>query len=220
MAANPKEKNKDRKELWNEERAESHSQWAKIGLKLIYAPFARKIAKNLPPLSNFPIVDLGTGPGILSIELSKLLPDAKIIGIDPSPHMLKIAQHNADEAHIQNFETRLGRAENIPVESETVDCVINQFSLHEWDDPQEGLKEVFRILKPGGSFMLRDFNKGWLAGWKLKMIKGLITIIGEGHMEMFKFNAEEMANLLREAGFSKVETLGKGFTAFFHAVKE
>ena len=44
--------------------------------------------------------------------------------------------------------------------------------------------------------------------------------IGEGHMEMFKFNAEEMANLLKEAGFSKVETLGKGFTAFFHAVKE
>jgi len=53
------------------------------------------------------IIDLGTGSGILSIELNKLLPQVKIIGIDPSNEMLEIARKNADEAEISNYETRL-----------------------------------------------------------------------------------------------------------------
>ena len=153
---------------WDKERAEQHARWAKMASRVIYAPFARKIVESLAPLeSGSTIVDLGTGPGILSIELHKLLPQAKIIGVDLSSDMLKIAKKNADEAGASNYETRLGRAEEIPTESNSVNLVVTQSSLHEWEDPQKGLSEILRILKLGGRLILKDYNRGWLSGWTI-----------------------------------------------------
>jgi len=66
--------------------------------------------------SDSTIIDLGTGLGILSIEINKLLPQVKIIGVNISSEMLEIAKKNADEIGMSNYETRLGSAEDIPVE--------------------------------------------------------------------------------------------------------
>ena len=211
-------------ELWDEEKAEKHARWAKMASRLYYAPFARRIAENIAPLKreSATIIDLGTGSGILSIELNKLLPQVKIIGIDPSSEMLEIARKNADEAEISNYETRLGRAEEIPVESNSVDLVVSQFSFHEWKGPQKGLLEIFRVLKPGGSFMLRDFNRDWFSKWKLSLFKFFIMMIGESyedHLEMFKFTFEEIADLLKETGFDEIKGNGRGPVLFVQALK-
>jgi len=185
-----------------------------MGSRLVYAPFARKILGCLPSLeTGSTIVDLGTGPGLLSIQLGKLLPQAKIIGVDLSSGMLQIARENADEAGVANFETRLGRAEEMPVESGSADLVVTQSSLHEWEDPQKGLSEVFRVLKPGGRLIFKDYNRAWLCGWKRRVL-GIFH-----HLEMFQFTFEEVAGLLREVGFDEIEGEGRGLELFVRALK-
>ncbi len=208
---------------WDKERAEQHARWAKMSSRLSYAPFARKIVASLAPLeSGAVIVDLGTGPGILAIELHKLWPQAKIIGVDLSSDMLEIARKNADEAGMSDFETRLGKAEEIPIESNSVSLVVTQSSFHEWEDPRQGLSEIFRILKPGGSLMLKDYNRDWLSGWRRSLLKFLLAMVGESyedHVGMFKFTFDQVADLLREAGFDEIKGKARGLQFFVQAVK-
>ena len=208
---------------WDKERAEQHARWAKMASRLTYAPFARKIVGSMAPVeSGSTIVDLGTGPGILSIELHKLLPQAKIIGIDLSSDMLEIAKKNADEAGMSNFETRLGKAEEIPIESNSVNLVVTQSSFHEWEDQRRGLSEIFRILKPGGSLILKDYNRGWFSGWRRSLFKFLLAMVRESyedHVVMFKFTFDQVADLLKEAGFDEINGKARGLQFFVRAVK-
>jgi 2-polyprenyl-3-methyl-5-hydroxy-6-metoxy-1,4-benzoquinol methylase len=103
-------------EMWDEQRAQSYAKQMQMGSRVMYAPFARKIVGCLAPLEReATIVDLGAGPGLLSIQLHKLWPQAKIIGVDVSSEMLEIAKKNADKAGMSNYETRLGRAGSHPV---------------------------------------------------------------------------------------------------------
>ena len=133
--------------VWGSEQAESYGRWARIGSRLFYAPFARQIKKRVSPEERgTTVVDLGTGPGLLAVELCRLMPQAQVIGVDPSAEMLEVARTNADRAGVSNFETRLGRAERMPMVSGSVGVVASQSSLHEWDDPKEGVSEVLRIL--------------------------------------------------------------------------
>jgi ubiquinone/menaquinone biosynthesis C-methylase UbiE len=136
--------------------------------------------------------------------------------------MLEIARKNANEAGVSNYETRLGRAEEIPVESNSVNLVVTQSSFHEWEDPQKGLSEIFRILKPGGSLMLKDYNRGWLSGWRRSLLKFLLKVVGESyedHVGMFKFTFDEVVDLLREAGFDEIRGKEKGLELFVQALK-
>jgi ubiquinone/menaquinone biosynthesis C-methylase UbiE len=208
---------------WDKERAEQHARWAKMASKLTYAPFARKIVESLAPLeSGSTIVDLGTGPGILAIELSRLLPQAKIIGVDLSSDMLEIARKNADKAGVSNYETRLGRAEELPIESDSVNLVVTQSSFHEWENPQKGLSEIFRVLKSGGSLILKDYNRDWLSKWRRNLFKFFMAMVGESyedHLEMFKFTFDEVADLLKEAGFNEIRGKERGLQLFVQALK-
>jgi ubiquinone/menaquinone biosynthesis C-methylase UbiE len=202
------------KAVWGKEHAESYGRWMRVGSRLFYAPLAKKVVALLPSMElGSTIVDLGCGPGLLGVELCKVIPQTKVIGVDPSPEMLEVARRNADRAGVSNYETRLGRAERIPLRSSSVALVVSQSSLHEWDDPREGLSEVFRVLEVGGSLIVKDYNRTWLSAWKRALLGRF------HHLHMFKFSFGDVADPLREVGFDEVRGEAGGVQFLVQAVK-
>ncbi len=204
----------ERDVMWNEERTQGYARWTRLGSRLFYAPFARQIVRSLPPVeARSTIVDLGTGPGLLSVELCRLLPQVRVMGVDPSAEMLEVARRNADQAGVPNYETRLGGAEQLPLRSGSAGLVVSQSSFHEWDDAQQGLLEVFRVLEPGGQVILKEYNRAWLSAWKR-------TVFGRfHHLDMFRFTFREVADLFRGAGFSEIRGEEGGLQFIIYARK-
>jgi ubiquinone/menaquinone biosynthesis C-methylase UbiE len=181
---------------WNKEHAESYSRSMRLVSRVFYSRFARAVVKSLPSTGQgLVVVDLGCGPGLLSIELCKLLPNASIIGVDPSTEMLEVAWRNADQAGVDNYDTRVGTAEHMPLESNSVDLVVTQSSLHEWDSVQRGFSEIIRVLRPGGGLMVKDFNRNWLSRWKRALVEPF------HHLRMFRYSFDDVVAFLEKAGF-------------------
>ncbi|MCK4431907.1 MAG: class I SAM-dependent methyltransferase [Candidatus Aminicenantes bacterium] len=211
---------------WNKEKAQKYSDMMEKVSKRVYIPFAKRIVDNLGPSKrDLIILDLSTGPGFLSIELHGLLPDARIIGVDSSSDMLQIAKRNAEKAGISNFETKLGKAEEISLDLNSIDLVVNLTSLHDWENPKKAFLEILRVLKPGGKLILKDSNRN-CPKWKLGLFHLLVSImygreIAKGHSESYKtaFTFEEVVDLLKEANFAEIKGEGKGLDLFVQALK-
>jgi ubiquinone/menaquinone biosynthesis C-methylase UbiE len=105
-------------------------------------------------------LDVGTGPGVFPIFLSKALPGFRFKGIDLSAAMIEIAQKNATEEGVENrvgFE--VGSAYSLPCEDHSIDLVLCINTLHHLDRPALFFGEVVRSLKEDGAFVMVDFHR-------------------------------------------------------------
>lgn len=107
------------------------------------------------------IVDLGAGGGIdCFIAAKKLGRNGKVIGIDMTEEMVRKASENAEKVGkalgYNVVEFRQGNIMELPVESNTVDLVISNCVINLTEDKTAVLDEIFRILKPGGRFIISD----------------------------------------------------------------
>ena len=155
------------------------------------------------------IVDLGIGPGLLSKEINSAIPDANLIGVDPSKHMLKVAKKNA------KVKTYVGTSENIPLEDVSVDLVVSRFSLAYWEKPLSSMKEISRVLKPNGKIVFEVLNKNF-PRWKLFVLK-INWVIKTTSFQTAKYftdayktaySIQSVHDLLKKTGFKTVKTLG------------
>lgn len=104
------------------------------------------------------VLDIGTGPGTIPLHLKRFFPKASFTGLDVSPDMLSEAmKHNRRRGKIINFLA--GDGTLLPFANGSLDGVISFFTLHHIDMPVSFFKEVDRVLKPDGFFLLIDFRR-------------------------------------------------------------
>jgi SAM-dependent methyltransferase/TusA-related sulfurtransferase len=103
------------------------------------------------------VVDVACGAGIDSLIAAKMVGrNGKVIGVDMTPAMLAKARRSAAEARFANVEFREGFAESLPVPDRWADVVISNGALNLMPDKPAALKEMARVLKPGGRLQIGD----------------------------------------------------------------
>lgn len=104
------------------------------------------------------ILDVGCGSGRLLRAARVRWPAARLVGVDPSTGMIEAGRR------LTPAELHVAGAESMPVSDGTIDLAFSTIAFHHWSDPGRGLREVARVLRPGGRFVLID-NVGpdWLA---------------------------------------------------------
>jgi ubiquinone/menaquinone biosynthesis C-methylase UbiE len=103
------------------------------------------------------ILDLGTGPGYLPIEIVKRSPSIKVDGIDLTQELINIAQENAVRAGIADrLHFEVGNAAKLRFEDCSYDMVISTGMLHTLKNPIKVLRECYRVLRPDGEVWIYD----------------------------------------------------------------
>lgn len=142
-----------------------------------YREVARRVAKKL---AQGRILDVGTGPGYLPLEIARLIEGAEVVGIDISADMVRIARKNARKEGLEGrvrFEVE--DANSMSYNNSSFDLVVSTASFHHWSKPVRVLNEIHRVLKQGCEAWIFDLRKdapaedreklkqryGRLAGW-------------------------------------------------------
>ncbi len=126
------------------------------GFKSLYKKLAEEIVTEV---KSGKVLDIGTGPGCLPIEVSKLNARLEIIGIDLSSKMIDLARKNSEAAKVDRVGYELADAHNLPYPNDSFDFIFSSSSLHHWRYRDQVFREIRRVLKNDGSAYIWDFRK-------------------------------------------------------------
>jgi demethylmenaquinone methyltransferase/2-methoxy-6-polyprenyl-1,4-benzoquinol methylase len=177
----------------------------------------RRRAARLAALSPGDVaLDLCTGTGKLAAELVPYVrPGGRVIGLDFSPRMLELARR-----HVHGVEFRLGDVMAMPFADGSIDAVTIAFGLRNLVDREGGLREMRRVLKPGGRLVILEFptpRRGVASlPYRLYLTRVMPVVagwLGEDR-QAYEYLAEtvqafpsplELARLLEQCGFRDVQ---------------
>jgi len=119
-----------------------------------YSQVAEEVASRL---KSGTILDLGTGPGYLPIEIVKRAPSIKVDGVDLASKLIRIARGNAVGAGVADkLHFEVGNATRLRFEDGSYDMVLSTGMLHMLKNPVKVINECYRVLKSGGEAWIYD----------------------------------------------------------------
>jgi len=128
-----------------------------FGIDIYWRKQALKFLKKQKPKY---MLDIATGTADFAIESLKTLKAEKIIGVDISEGMLSLGRVKLKEKSLSDkIELLSGDSENLQFPDNTFDAITVAFGVRNFENLEKGLKEMFRVLKPGGGVVILEFSK-------------------------------------------------------------
>ena len=185
--------------------------------------WTRRLVAQVKRFAPKEIADLATGSGDVAFELKRRLPDARVRGFDFCEEMLAVARERAEKIPgAETIEFAFGDCMALPLEDASVDAVTIAYGVRNFEDRPRGLREIRRMLKPGGKVFILEFTQpaAWFRPIYFLYLKFLLPLVARavtgdkkaydylaGSIEAFP-RKERLAAELRDAGFSSVRAIG------------
>jgi demethylmenaquinone methyltransferase/2-methoxy-6-polyprenyl-1,4-benzoquinol methylase len=123
------------------------------------------------------VLDVASGTAAVSIELARAAPSRTIVGVDQSAEMLAAGRARVERAGLAaRIKLRDGRAETLPFADDEFDALTFTYLLRYVDDPAATLRELARVVRPGGTIAMQEFGVPsgiWRPLWELYVRVGL-----------------------------------------------
>ncbi|MDX1462211.1 MAG: bifunctional demethylmenaquinone methyltransferase/2-methoxy-6-polyprenyl-1,4-benzoquinol methylase UbiE [Marinirhabdus sp.] len=173
------------------------------------------------------ILDIATGTGDLALQFAERTSASKIVGLDLSEGMLSVARKKVKDSTFANRVTFMkGDSEALPFEDNSFDAITVSFGVRNFETLEKGLAEIYRVLTPGGTFVILETSVPtkfpWKQGYHLYS-RGILPIIGKLFSKdkvaytylsesaaVFPYG-EALNNILRKIGFIEVENKPQTF---------
>jgi ubiquinone/menaquinone biosynthesis C-methylase UbiE len=142
------------------------------------------------------VLDVACGPGIITVALAARA--REVIAFDLTPEMLSKARQRCTKAGVCNVTFREGSATDLPFADNTFDTVVTRLSIHHFENPRRVFDEIWRVLKPGGTFVVADVVTSEVPE-KSALQNAIETIRDPSHTRMLP--ASEFVSLIGDTGF-------------------
>lgn len=179
---------------------EEFDRWAEAGrgegMEKDHLPITLPVLERMRPAATDNVLDVGCGAGWLSRRMSRLVPEGRVVGMDISDAMIRVARRNSLDHDNVLYVT--GEAGEIPWEPGFFHHAVSVESSYYWPNPAAGMKEIYRVLRDGGSaWILINYYRDNVHCHQWGPLLAVTT-----HL----LSAGEWAGLFREAGFGEVST--------------
>jgi ubiquinone/menaquinone biosynthesis C-methylase UbiE len=190
----------DEVEVYNSAAAEAH-------LERIDESFVEHVLRLLPTPEQLrgPALDIGCGPAQIPIKLLQRLDGTRMVVLDGSPNMIRVARENARKACVADrMRFVLGDGKSLPFEDGAFSMVTCNSMLHHVREPLSLLKEVGRVAEPGATILLRDLRRPAFplqslhTWWHGRKYRGLMRQLF-GASVRASYTADELGSMLRDA---------------------
>jgi ubiquinone/menaquinone biosynthesis C-methylase UbiE len=149
------------------------------------------------------VLDVACGPGVVSAAIAEVA--REVVAFDLTPMMLEKAAQRCAAAGRDNVSFREGNAANLPFADAAFDAVVTRLSVHHFDQPARVFLEIFRVLRPGGAFVVADVVSSEVA-LEAELQNAIEILRDPSHTRMLP--ATELGSMVEGAGFHVEASMG------------
>ncbi|TCN44251.1 ubiquinone/menaquinone biosynthesis C-methylase UbiE [Kribbella orskensis] len=132
-------------------------------LPLWSAPFGQLLLEHVPLRRGQTIVDVGAGTGFLTVELAQRSGAGRVVAVDPWGDAMEVLRRKVEFLKLRNVDVVVGDASELDLDDGSVDVVVSNLGINNFDNADVVLRECHRVLRPGGRLLISTNLVGHMA---------------------------------------------------------